>query len=102
VELISASDPLPGVRLGSPGDKDSMELEIALIGPPGAGSVREDVARSYRGSRPPGSLRDRDGAMCPHPRDADNLPAIDKIRVGEAIFGGQTPPINSITRCDLA
>ena len=79
-----------------------MELEIALIGPPGAGSVREDIARSYRGGRPPGSLGNRDGAMCPHSPDADNLPAIVKIGVGEAIFGGQAPPINSVTRCDLA
>ncbi len=79
-----------------------MELEIALISPPGAGSVREDIARSCRGRRPPGSLGDRDVAMYPHPRDADNLPSIDKIGVGEVIFGGQAPPINSIARCDLA
>ena len=77
-----------------------MKLEIALIGPPGAGSVREDIARSYRGRRPPGSLWNGDVAMYPH--NANNLPLIDKIGVSEAIEGGQAPPIHSRERCNLA
>ena len=41
--LISARCPLPGVSLRVPGYKCAVKLVIALIGPPGAGGIREDI-----------------------------------------------------------
>ena len=43
-ELIGARYPLPGVGLYSPGNKDAMQLEITLIGPPGAGPKGEEIS----------------------------------------------------------
>jgi hypothetical protein len=41
--LVGARRPLPGIGLGVPGHKYPVQLVVALIGPPGAGSMGENV-----------------------------------------------------------
>ncbi len=96
-KLIGTRHPLPGVGLHFPGNKDSMELEITLIGPPCAGSIGEDISRS-RGRTRAIILSNLPG-VATHLEDAEELPPVNTVGVGETIVGGQASPTNSIARC---
>ncbi len=81
-KLIGARHPLPGVGLCFPGNKDAVQLEITLIGPPGAGSIGEDVSRSDGRGMLLIGLPD----VVIHLRDADKLPPVNTIRVGKPVL----------------
>ena len=46
--LVRASCPLPGVGLRVPGYEYTVKLVVTLIGPPGAGGIREDIDSRIR------------------------------------------------------
>ena len=99
-KLIGARYPLPGVGLRSPGNKDAMQLEITLIGPPRTGSIGEEISRA--GGRVRAGLPVDLPDVAIHLHDADKLPPVNTIGVGEPVFRGKFPPTNPVAPCNRA
>jgi hypothetical protein len=78
--LHSTRSPLPCHGIRCPGDKYAMQLVIALIGPPGATSIREHItALESRGWRDSGNANWFDTG------NTDDLTHVDQIGVGDVI-----------------
>lgn len=73
IELMCAVRPLPGGRLRAPGHIEPVQLVIALVSPPGATTVRKNIATSLAGSGMTTSLA-RSWMAVPRPRSWMTVP----------------------------